>query len=208
MVWRAFTSNPTARRETRRPDPAGLPADSELICRVADRDREAFEVLYRRYYRRLFGFLARWLDQPEVVEEVIDDVLFAVWTDAAKFEGRSRVSTWIFGIAHHQALARLRRLRDDAPLEEAPEPWAEDADRERWELRSSLADALMTLSAEHRAVVELTYYEGLSYREIAKVLGCPESTVKTRMFYARRQLRSVLTSQGWKARVSAETEAG
>lgn len=204
MVWRVLTSKnkpehkPATSRDAK--DAAGLPGDADLVGRIAGKDRAAFEMLYHRYYRRLFGFLARWLDQPDVVEEVLDDVLFTVWTDAAKFEGRSRVSTWIFGIAHHQALARLRKTRDDAPLDDAPEPWAEDAERERWELRSSLAEALRTLSADHRAVLELTYYEGLSYREIAQILNCPENTVKTRMFYARRQLRGILPEFGWKVR--------
>ena len=111
----------------------------------------AFEVLYRRYYRRLFGFLARWIEQPDVIEEVLDDVMFTVWTDAAKFEGRSRPSTWIFGIAHHQAHARLRRRREETSLDEAPEPFANDPEPERWELRTSLAEALATLSSDQRA---------------------------------------------------------
>lgn len=203
MAWRVITSSERTSRNRDRGDASGsgpLVPDAELVRRVADRDRQAFEVLYRRYYRRLFGFLARWLDRPEVLEEVVDDVMFIVWTDAAKFEGRSRVSTWIFGIAHHQAHARLRRRRDETSLDEAPEPCADDADRERWELRTSLAEALNTLSSDQRAVLELTYYEGLSYREISEVLGCPENTVKTRMFYARRHLRKILPEFGWKDR--------
>ncbi|MDA8019218.1 MAG: sigma-70 family RNA polymerase sigma factor [Thermoanaerobaculia bacterium] len=205
MNWRVFTSSRTSSAGGRQAD--RLPADVDLVHRIAEQDRQAFETLYRRYYRRLFGFLARWIDQSDVVEEVLDDVLFTVWTDAAKFEGRSRVSTWIFGIAYRQALARLRRTRAEASLDEAPEPWADDIAVERWELRSSLAEALESLSADHRAVLEMTYYDGLSYREIARVLGCPENTVKTRMFYARRHLRSVLPDFGWKSRARAGSEA-
>lgn len=166
--------------------------DEDLIRRIADGDRTAFETLYRRYYRRLYGFVGRWIDQPETVEEVIDDVLFVVWTDAARFAGRSKVSSWIFGIAHHQTLGRLRKTRDEASLDAAPEPHGADRELDRLELRDSLVQALESLSAEHRAVVTLTYYEGCTYREIADILDCPVNTVKTRMFYARRQLREAL----------------
>lgn len=178
--------------------------DLELIERIAARDRAAFELLFQRYYRRLFGFVYRISRRPELVEEVVSDVLFAVWSDAARFDGRSRLSSWILGIAYHKALKAIaldgRRRRGEEPVSAAdrepdrtPGPDSLMAAREA---SSLLGRALARLSAEQRAVVELTYFEGLSYPEIATLLDCPTNTVKTRMFHARRKLRETLPALG------------
>ncbi len=187
--------------------PTRLPmhsTDTELLQMVAQRDRAAFEALYRRYRRRLFGFVARWVPDVETVEEVVDDTLFAVWKDAEKFQGRSRVSTWVFGIAHHQAMAALRRRREEESLDESPEQVGEDPELGAVIARGALRRALDELSPEHRAVVTLTYYEGCSYPEIAEILDCPVSTVKTRMFFARKKLRKSLQRGGLRGGVRAE----
>ena len=166
--------------------------------RIVQRDRSAFEQLYRIYYPRLFGYLFRILRRVSVVEETINDVMMAVWRQAARFRGDSRVSTWIFGIAYRQAMRSVRRTRSQpvlVPPDDGPQAVAsDDAERDtiQSELRLSLAAALERLSPKHRAVFELTYYYGYSYGEIAQIVGCPENTVKTRMFYARRKLQTML----------------
>ena len=173
--------------------------DELLLERVAAKDRAAFQELYHRYYQRLFGYVYKVMRRPELVEEAVNDTLFAVWQGARSFDGRSRPSTWILGIAHRQALkalSRQRRRDRDGHLEpvdftpaapEGPESLA--AHRE---LASALGRALAQLPPEQRAVVELTYFHGCSYPEIAVVLDCPVNTVKTRMFHARRRLRGLL----------------
>jgi RNA polymerase sigma-70 factor (ECF subfamily) len=172
--------------------------DSALMARIADRDRSSFEQLYRIYYPRLFGYLFRILRRVGVVEETINDVMMAVWRQAASFRGDSRVSTWIFGIAYRQAMKSIRRAGSEpvlVPPEDAPPAIADDdaeRDMAESELRLSLSTALEQLSPKHRAVVELTYYYGYSYGEIARIVGCPENTVKTRMFHARRKLQALL----------------
>ena len=173
--------------------------DSALIQAVARQDRRAFEILYRRYYPRLLGFARRWLTAPEQAEEVIQEVMFVVWRDAAAFQGRSKVSTWIFGITYRQAMKSLQKsnslsLTDDGQL---PESGAEDRLLANRELRLSLDNALSELSPEHRMVLELTFFEDRSYREIADILDCPQNTVKTRMFHARERLRRILPRLGW-----------
>src|SRR5262249_23736035 len=141
------------------------------------------------------------------VEEVLNDVMVVIWKKAASFDGRSRPSTWIFGIAYHKAMKALARRQ---PVEQRPgssdgrereplEPVERDEPESllaRRELASTLGRALRAISAEQRAVVELTYYYGLSYQEIAEVVGCPVNTVKTRMFHARRRLRDLLPYMG------------
>jgi RNA polymerase sigma-70 factor (ECF subfamily) len=180
-----------------------------LLRRVAAQDRKAFEALYQVYYRRLFAYLFKVTRRGELVEELVNDVMLAVWTGAARFDGRSRVSTWIFGIAYHKALKALARAAAapaayasaDASREER-EPALAAASEEpeslitRRELASTLGKALGALSPEQRAVVELTYYYELSYHEISDIVGCPVNTVKTRMFHARRRLRELLPRLG------------
>ena len=91
--------------------PPSSPSHDELdlLHRVAAKDRRAFEALYHLYYRRLFGYLLKLTRRAELVEEVLNDVMFAIWKGAASFDGRSRPSTWIFGIAYHKALKALAR---------------------------------------------------------------------------------------------------
>lgn len=171
-----------------------------LLARIAAKDRRAFETIYHRYHRRLFVYLFKITRRADVVEELVNDVMMVVWQSAARFDGVSRPSTWILGIAYRKALKALSRRRE--PVEEpASRPFervVEGPDRlfARREEATVLGRALARLSPEQRAVVELTYYFGYSYREIAEIAGCPINTVKTRMFHARRRLRDALPELG------------
>ncbi len=177
-------------------------SEAALLRRIAAKDRRAFEALYHAYYRRLFAYLFKTVRRPELVEEVLDDVMLAVWTGAAGFNGSSRPSTWIFGIAYHKALKALARQdRHKAETEESDgeEPMTEEGPEgllARREMADVLGRALRSLPLEQRTVVELTYFQGFAYQEIAEIMGCPVNTVKTRMFHARRRLRELLPGLG------------
>jgi RNA polymerase sigma factor (sigma-70 family) len=181
----------------RQPSPSLEEDDLILIRRVAAKDRQAFEILYHRYAPRLYRYLSKLISQRELIEEVLDDVMLVVWQNASRYNHTSRISTWMFGIAYHKAMKALARSSNrsrDVPLA-APEDWSEREGPEgvmtRQELHSALARALETLPTELRTVVELTFYHGCSYQEIAEITGCPMNTVKTRMFHARRRLAQV-----------------
>ena len=188
-----MTSGPTAKQED--------DDDAELIHRVAAKDRRAFETLYQRYVQRLHRYLSRQIQSPELTEEVLDDVMLVVWQNAGRYSGASRVSTWIFGIAHHKARKAWTRLASRAattPLsndEVAGGEGPEDVTM-RAELDRLLARELDALSPEQRAVVELTFYDGWSYQEIAEIMRVPVNTVKSRMFHARRRLAPLLSALG------------
>jgi RNA polymerase sigma-70 factor (ECF subfamily) len=174
-----------------------------LLHDVARGGRAAFEALYRAYHPRLTRFLERMTRRPGVVEEVLDDTMLVVWQRADRYNGRSKVSTWIFAIAYRKALKALHRLDDavtddDADAHVSPEPGPEQQLGQR-ELGVALRQALGGLSAAQRAVVELTYFHGFECREIADIVGCPVDTVKTRMFHARRRLKELLcgTREDW-----------
>lgn len=173
--------------------------DAVLLAAIVGGDRAAFDAMYRQYYARLIDFLSRILHQRELAEEVVNDTMYAVWTGGAKFAGRSKVSTWIFGIAYHKALKRLereRRTAADAFDEDFDLPADTDpgADADAAQLQQSLEAALTKLSPAHRSVVELTFLLEYSYEEAADIVGCPVNTVKTRMFHARAHLRKLLSA--------------
>ena len=169
------------------------PGDPEaaLVARIAGREQAALAELYGIYRRRLARFLGRFLASPDAIDEVINDVMFVVWQDAARFELRSKVSTWIFGIAWRKALKALERQKRHGPplTRPAVESGAPDEGASALENREWLRRAL-----DQRLVVELTFFVGCSYQEIAEIAGCPVNTVKTRMFHARHRLRDILKS--------------
>jgi RNA polymerase sigma-70 factor (ECF subfamily) len=178
-------------------DPQAPVCDPEaaLVARVAAREQTAFAELYGIYRRRLARFLSRFLASPDTIDEVINDVMFVVWQNAPGFELRSKVSTWIFGIAWRKALKALeRQQRNVAPQESTEEIGRPDEAASALETREWLSRALDRLVPNQRLVVELTFFAGCSYQEIAEIADCPVNTVKTRMFHARHRLRDILVS--------------
>lgn len=173
----------------------GAPDEGALLARARGGDRVAFEALYRAYYPRLTRFLAEVTQRQALVEEVLNDTMLVVWCKARTYNGRSKVSTWIFGIAWRKALKALKRLDEPVDFEPdehiSPDRGADGALLQQ-QLHALLGRVMGGLSAEQRAVVELTYYHGYACQEIAEIMDCPVDTVKTRMFYARRRLRTLL----------------
>ena len=183
-------------------DSATESAEHRLIERIADGDKRAFEQLFKQYGERIFRYAYRLINDQGKAEEVTNDVMLEVWKTAAKFEGRSKVSTWLLGITRHLALNAVRRKQiDTVDVDEAPEiaaPADNTSAREHDQavLEDALRAALTKLSAEHRDVIELTFFHGCSYAEIAEIVQCPENTVKTRMYHARKQLQGLLVEAG------------
>lgn len=171
-------------------------AELALLAGVKRGRRADFDALYRLYHPRLWRFLTHLMRQPEAIEEALNDTMLVVWQRADSFDGRSKLSTWIFGIAYRKGLKVLSRHDlpvDDDELPEAVDPGpGPEQQLNLAQLRGRLRGAMAELSPEHRAVVELCYFHDMAYGEIAEVVGCPQETVKTRMFYARRRLRSLL----------------
>ena len=175
--------------------------DGELIARVAHQDRKAFDVLYRRHHSRLLCFIQRKIRSEALAEEIVSDVMLVLWQSAGSFAGNSSVLTWLYGVAHRQMLRSLERNRKHSAAFSDDEFLASTADvhphadPEAAAIADSESDmlerALATLSKEHRAVVELTA-TGHNSVEISQLVGCPETTVRTRLFHARQQLQRFL----------------
>ncbi len=170
-----------------------------LLSHIVSGDVASFEILYKVYYPRLFRFILRMGAQTDIVEELIQETLLVVWEKPDSFNHTSKISTWIFGIAYHKTLkimsrnAQINRDLDMDELMDVDDPRANFAlnnENQDW-----LNYALSTLSPEHRVVIELTFYHDLPYQEIARILDCPENTVKTRMFHARKKLQIFAATQ-------------
>ena len=171
--------------------------DLKLLQRVAVKDKVAFEKLYSRFYPQLTRYLTRLMRRPEMVEEVVNDTMFVVWEKAEQFQGRSKVSTWVTGISYLKGIKALDRLKMMPEQQAEALSEAEDIEETqnlitRLGLEEWLSSGLEKISADQRSVVELTYFSGYSYQEIADIMKCPVNTVKTRMFHARRRLAKLL----------------
>jgi len=189
-------------------DASAADRDGQLIAGIATGDRRAFRSFFDTYGPRIFRYAVRTIGDVGKAEEVTNDVMIEVWKNAARFERRSSVSTWIIGIARHKSLNAIRgkqlvtvdiadvaeQISDDGAAIESGE-----AEIDQAEMRRVLRAAVEKLSPEHRDVVELTFFHGRSYEEIAEIVGCPENTVKTRMFHAKRQLKALLGERAARA---------
>lgn len=178
--------------------PARPDSDEEvqLIARVRARDLRAFERLYRDYRPRLTRFLIHLIHRPNLVEEILDDTMLVVWSQPDMYDSASKLSTWIFAIAYRKGLNALKR--QDEPVEDKDSEFqaSSDAGPEQQvgarQVREVLLKTMRQLSPDHRAVVDLTYFQEIGYREIAEIMECPVDTVKTRMYHARRHLKRML----------------
>jgi RNA polymerase sigma-70 factor (ECF subfamily) len=178
------------------------PTDVQLIQRVrADETGEAMRALYRTYSGELYGFALNALGERGAAEEVVQEVFTRAWRHAATYDARrGSVRTWLYQIARHAIIDARRRasVRPSLPLR-APS----DADAgeggptiEQAMLGWQVIAALERLSPEHRQVIRLAHFQGLSMREIAERTGLPVGTVKSRTWYALRSLRLVLEEMG------------
>ena len=176
-------------------------SDEVLIGRIAGGDRLAMQVLFARHHVRVYRFVLRLVRNEATAEDLISEVFLDVWRQAAKFEGRSAVSTWMLSMARFKALSALRRRTEDelddetAGTIEDPEDNPETALAKK-DKGAALRQCLEKLSAEHREIVDLVYYHEKSVAEVSSIVGIPEATVKTRMFYARKKLSELLKEQG------------
>jgi RNA polymerase sigma-70 factor, ECF subfamily len=176
-------------------------SDEVLIGRIADGDRLAMKVLFARHHVRVYRFVLRMVRNEATAEDLISEVFLDVWRQAEKFEGRSTVSTWMLSIARFKALSALRRRSEEELDDEtatAIEDLADDPEvaLAKKDKGAALRQCLARLSTEHREIIDLVYYHEKSVEEVSGIVGIPEATVKTRMFYARKKLGELLKEQG------------
>jgi RNA polymerase sigma-70 factor (ECF subfamily) len=179
--------------------PAPDPSDAELLARVAERDQAAFEMLYERYVRPVFGLALRRLGDRGNAEDAVQEAFAAVWRSASTYRPeRGAAGGWLYTVARNAIVDRLRRngpaagaeLPDLASAEAGPAQRAEESDT-AWRVHR----ALQELQPREREVIELAYWSGLSQSEVAEYLGLPLGTVKTRTRSGLAKLASVLEGE-------------
>jgi RNA polymerase sigma-70 factor, ECF subfamily len=174
-------------------------SDEALIKAIAAGDQSAMRTLYARHNVRLYHFIARLITDAGRAEDLVSEVFIDVWRQADRFEGRSQVSTWILSIARFKTLSALHRCRD-TQIDEIDMELIEDSANTPEEVvlnrdrSAQLRICLAQMSPDHREILDLVYYQEKSVEEVAEVIQIPKSTVKTRMFYARKRLAQLLSA--------------
>ena len=193
---------------------AGLP-DVEAVARARSGDHEAFRVLVERYQGRAYRLARRILGDPDRARDAVQEGFLKAYASLDRFEGRSGFYTWLYRLVLNVCLDLRRRDRPDRRVDWSEERWEQASEEdvrsdaisgsptpgpglamERAELRSAIRDAIQTLPDDARQTLLLREVDGLSYAEIAEVLGVPRGTVMSRLHYARRRLRRVLVESG------------
>jgi RNA polymerase sigma-70 factor, ECF subfamily len=172
--------------------------DSELILRTGDGDRGAFEALYRRYARPVFGLALRRLGDRGRAEDAVQETFASVWRGASSYRPeRGPGGPWIYAVARNAIVDRARARNEpavEAPEQEAHEAGPAERAEANW-LSWRVHRALEELSDNERTVIELAYWSGLSQSEVAEYLGIPLGTVKTRTRAALARLADQLEEE-------------
>jgi RNA polymerase sigma-70 factor, ECF subfamily len=173
--------------------------DEQLLRRIADGDQRALRQFYERFHGVVFQFSLRTGANAADAAEVLNEVMLEVWRRAATFAGQSQVRTWLLSITRYKSVDLLRRKRptellDESSLEDeaADESCAASLAIELSQQGAQVRQCMDRLKDGHRQVVYLTFFEELSYPEIAAIMAIPNGTVKTRMLHAKQQLLQCL----------------
>lgn len=182
-------------------------SDEMLLESIAAGEKAAIHVLYARHNVRVYRFILRIVGDTSVAEDLVSQVFLDVWRTAGQFEGRSQVSTWMLAIARFKALTALRNRRhedieQDEVLQIADTADTPEAAMDRSQTSSQLRSAISQLSPAHREIIDLVYYHEKSVEEVGQIIGIPQATVKTRMFYARKHLAELLKEAGFERKAA------
>ena len=182
-------------------------SDEMLLESIAAGEKAAMHVLYARHNVRVYRFILRIVGDTSVAEDLVSQVFLDVWRTAGQFEGRSQVSTWMLAIARFKALTALRNRRHEDIEQEEVLQIADTADTpesamDRRQTSSTLREAISQLSPAHREIIDLVYYHEKSVEEVGQIIGIPQATVKTRMFYARKHLAELLREAGFERKAA------
>ncbi len=176
--------------------------DHKQLLKVAQGDRQAIGVLYQRHHKRVFHFVRRFVSDVAAAEDLTNDVFIEVWQKASSYAGRSKVSSWLLGVARYKALSEVRKNKPvHSKSEQILDTLEDDADdpemvTQKRDKGAAIKRCIQSLSQDHRVILELIYYHEKSMEEVAEILDIPKNTVKTRTFHARKQLSAEMTAQG------------
>lgn len=172
--------------------------DEQLLGAMAGGEMAAMTVFYHRHEMRVYRYLLSKLNDSFAAADILNEVMLEVWRSAGRFGGRSKVTTWVLGIANNKVLTYWRKqgrreftdvdenLTDDTPAADLEQALAAVQDGE------VLHASMQALSPPHREILHLVFFEELDYAEIASILQVPEGTVKSRVYHAKNLLKKQL----------------
>ena len=174
--------------------------DVALVRSIVAGDKRAMQILFARHNVRVFRFILRFVGDKSTAEDLVSEVFLDVWRQAGRFQGRSQVTTWLLAIAGNKALSALPRRSNEELDEDAAAAIEDPQDNPEVTLQNRqkaeiLLNCLTKLSPAHREIIDLVYYHEKSIDEVAEIVGVPPNTVKTRMFYARKQIAELMAAR-------------
>ncbi len=169
--------------------------DRDLVLKARQGDVEAYNVLVSRWEKRVYNYLLRLVGHSEDALDLSQDVFLKVYQSLRKLEDPGRFSGWLFRIAHNEAFSLLRRRRPEVEVVDAPPP-GPGSRMLPVETSLAVAGAMKRLSEDQREVVVLKIYQGFKFEEMAEILGCPVSTIKSRLYTALDLLKDALAPVG------------
>ncbi|MEW6374313.1 MAG: sigma-70 family RNA polymerase sigma factor [Thermodesulfobacteriota bacterium] len=171
--------------------------DFELLRKISGGDEEAFRQLYNQTHKRVYYYLYRLLREKSLAEDVLVETYTEVWRGAKNFKGKSQVTTWMMAISRNLAMNQLKKIKKHEDIDGLPNlsdgliPDTGHLDRQKL-----LKEAMLKLSINHREILDLVFFHEMTYQEVSEILDIPLSTVKTRVFYAKKALRGILNQMG------------
>ena len=188
-------------------------SDEMLLRHVVEGDKAAMHIMFARHRERVFRFIQRIVRNPAIADDLVSQVFLDVWRSANRFEGRARVSTWLLSIARFKAISSRRErahesIDQDDALGVADAEDTPDVVLERKETESILRACIDKLSPAHREIIDLFYYRENSTADVSELIGIPLATVKSRIFYARKQLAGILVSKGFEGLARTNIKKG
>jgi RNA polymerase sigma-70 factor, ECF subfamily len=158
--------------------------DADLIARVHKGDIEAFNHLVSRWEKRVYNYLLRLTSNPEDSLDLSQDVFLKAYQNIRKLDDTARFGPWLFRIAHNEAYSLFRKRKPESGIEDSGVAEREPAPGASPELTIAVSAALNRLNPEQREAVVLKVYQGFKFDEMAEILGCPVSTIKSRLYTA------------------------
>ncbi len=166
--------------------------DRDLVNRARNGDVEAYNLLVSRWERRVYNYVLKLVSNREDALDLSQDVFLKAYQSLRKLEEAARFAPWLFRIAHNEAFSLLRRRRPETDVVDQPPPSAPGSRMLPVETSLAVASALERLSEEQREAVVLKIYQGFKFEEMAQILGCPVSTIKSRVYTALDVLKKTL----------------
>jgi len=165
---------------------------------ISKKDENAFRQLYDITHKKVFHYLYRMVNNQHMAEDLLIETYTEVWKTAKNYRSLAKVSTWIIGIARNMAMNEFRKnpTKESELDEDTPFPAHQFIDCKNAEASKILEDALNRLSVKHREVLDLVFLQGMNYEDVSHIIQVPVNTVKTRVFYAKENLKRTLTQMG------------